>query len=217
MKSANEVDQAFRDRIGPESLLREALGAEQQFLARHGDTQLLLVKLLPGMEALEIGLSGSDAGLSMRVQPSTRAMGLETQVLAREQLDAFELPDFSGELVRVERLRWMLRADRYFVIPLRKRTLDATFADRISVGRGTGKDIVLRHPSVSNFHAWFEMDDLASLFVADLDSTNATRVNGVKLEPRDLTRISSGDHLRIGSVECVPCDPSEFWRALRPA
>ena len=138
MKSANEVEEAFRDRIGPESLLREARGAEQQFLARHGDTQLLLVKLLPGMEALEVGLSGSDAGLSMRVQPSTRAMGLETQVLAREQLDAFELPDFSGELVRVERLRWMLRADRYFVIPLRKRTLDATFADRISVGRGAG-------------------------------------------------------------------------------
>ena len=123
----------------------------------------------------------------------------------------------SQEAVRIDRLRWQLRNDRYFVMPLRKRTDDPTFLDRVSVGRATNKDVVLRHPSVSKFHAWFEMDDHGSLYVADSDSTNGTMLGAKKLAPRELTRVNSGDHVRFGSVDCIACLPIEFWRAIRSA
>ena len=56
-----------------------------------------------------------------------------------------------------------------------------------------------------------------ALYLADADSTNGTMLNGKKLPPRELLRVNSGDHVRFGSIECVACDPSDFWRALRRA
>ena len=46
------------------------------------------------------------------------------------------------------------------------------------------------------------------------DATGSLLLNGRKLPPRELSRAQPGDHLRFGSVECVACDPSDFWRAI---
>lgn len=195
--------------------MADAAAPEDRFLSRYGDTQLLLIKLQTGLDALEMGLSSIQRTAVTRVQPSIRVMGFETVVVNEEQMMAMGEGAAGQEHVRVERLRWMLRNDRHFVMPLRKRTDDPTFLDRVSVGRATNKDVVLRHPSVSKFHAWFEMDDHGSLYVADSDSTNGTMLGNKKLVPKDLVRVNSGDHIRFGSVECVACVPSEFWRAIR--
>jgi hypothetical protein len=211
---ATDLDQVLRENLGPERIVADAAGAEDKFLARYGDTQLLLVKLQPGLEALEVGLSTIQRAAVQRVQPSIRVMGFETQIVTEAHLRELTLDDDS-EYARIQRMRWLLRNDRYFIIPLRKRTEDPTFMDRVSVGRATNKDVVLRHPNVSKFHAWFEMDETGNLYLADADATNSTLINGKKLAPRELTRVSSGDHLRFGSVECVACDPSDFWRAIR--
>lgn len=214
---AADLDEVFRTNLGPERLLEDASASEERFLARYGDTQLLMVKLQPGAESLEAGLSTSQRSAMQRVQPSIRVMGFETQVINEEQLRTAAFDGGGRDDMRVERLRWLLRNDRYFVMPLRKRTDDPTFLDRVSIGRATNKDIVLRHPNVSKFHAWFEMDDMNALYLADADSTNGTMLNGKKLPPRELLRVNSGDHVRFGSIECVACDPSDFWRALRRA
>ncbi len=216
MSSVSDLDDALRDNVAPDHMLRDIMDSEARFLARHGDTLLLMIRLSSGLEALEMGLSVAEQSPAARVQPSIRVMGLETQVLLDEELADADLAAASTLTARVERLRWLIGKGRYYVVPLRKRTDDATFADRISVGRSSSKDIVLRNPSVSKFHAWFEMDDTRSLYVADAESTNRTHLNGTKLEPRELTRVQSGDHLRIGSIDCIPCDPAELWRALRP-
>jgi hypothetical protein len=211
------LDDGLCVNLGPERVMADAAAPEDRFLSRYGDTQLLLVKLQPGLDALEMGLSTIQRTAVQRVQPSIRVMGFETVVLNEEQIMTLAADETVRDHVRIERLRWLLKADRYFVMPLRKRTDDATFLDRVSVGRATNKDIVLRHPSVSKFHAWFEMDENRSLYVADADSTNGTMQNGKKLTPRELVRISPNDHLRFGSIDCVACDPSEFWRAIRAA
>lgn len=217
MSAVADLDEVLKVNLGPERMMADAAAPEDRFLARYGDTQLLLVKLQPGLDALEMGLTSIQRTAVQRVQPSIRVMGFETAVLTEEQLMTMAFDDGDTDAVRVERLRWMLRADRHFVMPLRKRTDDATFLDRVSVGRATNKDIVLRHSSVSKFHAWFEMDEHGSVYVADADSTNGTLLAGKKLPPRELVRVTPGEPVRFGSVESLCCSPAEFWRALRPA
>jgi len=215
VNAAPDLDAQLCSNLGPERVLADASGSVERFLARHGDTQLLLIKLVVGLDTLEGGLTAMEATPQRRVQPSIRVMGFETQVLSDDQVRELDLEQPGKELMRLDRLRWLFRADRYHVSPLRKRTDDATFLDRISVGRATNKDVVLRHASVSKFHAWFEMGDTGELYLADSDSTNGTIVNGRQLPPRELTRVQPGDHLRFGSVECVTCEAADFWRAIR--
>jgi hypothetical protein len=212
-----DVDEVLRVNLGPERVIADASAAEDRFLARYGDTQFLLVKLQPGLDALEMGLTTIQRSAVQRVQPSIRVMGFETAILTEDQSMTCSFDEDATDAVRIDRLRWLLRADRYFVMPMRKRTDDPTFLDRVSVGRATNKDIVLRHSSVSKFHAWFEMDEHGSIYVADADSTNGTVLGGKKLAVRELTRVSPGEPMRFGSVECLCSSPSEFWRALRPA
>jgi len=211
---AQKLDEVLRHKLGPEQIVAEASGSEDDFLARYGDTQLVLVKLQPGFENVEAGLSSTQREEGQRVQPSVRVMSFETEVLTQEQVLELELGDGSTQS-RIDRLRWLLRNDRYFVMPLRKRTVDATFMDRVSLGRAVNKDVVLRHPNVSKFHAWFEMDEQAVLYLADADSRNGSWLNGKRLTARELTRVASGDHLRFGSIECIACDPRELWQVLR--
>jgi hypothetical protein len=211
---ATDLDDALRTNLSPARVIEDAASSEDRFLSRYGDTQLLLIRLAAGHDALEAGLSVSQRGALARVQPSIRVMGFETQVLDEQQMRELAAGESRAER-RVDRVHWLLRQGPHFVIPLRKRTDDATFLDRVSVGRATNKDIVLRHASVSKFHAWFEMDDTSALYVADADSTNGTVLNGEKLPPRELVRVSSADQLRFGSIESVACDPADFWRAVR--
>ena len=216
MNSAAGVDVSLCRTLQPDWLVSEASRPLPRFLTSYGDSPLLLIKVVAGLEGLEGALTAIKSGAEQRVQPSVRAMGFETQVMSDNQRRA---PDADSskkqEWLRVDRVRWSLRTDRYFVLPLRKRSNDTTFADRISVGRATNKDVVLRHSSVSKFHAWFEVDDQGETLVADADSTNPTQLNGRKLGVRELTRVQSGDQVRFGSIECLLCSASDFWHAVR--
>ena len=54
---ATDLDDALRTNLSPQRVIEDASASEDRFLARYGDTQLLLVKLQAGAEALEMGLS----------------------------------------------------------------------------------------------------------------------------------------------------------------
>jgi pSer/pThr/pTyr-binding forkhead associated (FHA) protein len=109
----------------------------------------------------------------------------------------------------------LLEKDRYFGVPLRKRkSAEALYPDRISVGRATNKDIVLRHQSVSKFHAWFEIDSEGCFYVADAGSKNLTRINGYAIVAHDPSPVEAGDSLCFGSVEAVLCSPRALWATL---
>lgn len=110
----------------------------------------------------------------------------------------------------------LLREGHYFAIPLCKREeSDAMSSDRISVGRARNKDLVLRHASVSKFHAWFHTEPNGEFRLTDAGSKNLTRVNGEPLPPREQKRIEPGDRLRFGSVECAVCSAEVLWSATR--
>jgi hypothetical protein len=198
------VSSAFRPNLAPEALIKDLTSLDlRSFLARHGDAPLLLVRVPPGDTDLELGL---DAGggraseakpLPFRTSHQTPPKGSSPPLAAGSQ----------------ERMRVADRLAKhpYVAVPLRKREGgDAAFMDRISVGRAQNKDIVLRHPSISKFHAWFEVDSEA-VHLSDSGSTNRTQVNGRPIEPRTRAAVASGDLLQFGAIEAVLCWPDLLW------
>jgi FHA domain len=98
------------------------------------------------------------------------------------------------------------------IVPIRKRA-QGSFLQHVSVGRARNHDIVLRHRSVSKFHAWFEIHDGARLLVKDSESRNHTFVDGQQVANR--VEVFAGQTVKFGSVECRVCTPQSIWHAIR--
>jgi|HubBroStandDraft_5_1064220.scaffolds.fasta_scaffold63809_2 hypothetical protein len=197
--------------LGPRRLVEDAASRDLiEFLTHHGSAQLLLVRIPEGDTELELGLTvgaptagaGAPEPLPFRtgLQESPRAWRSEAETKRREDPVAL----------------WrLIEKHPHVAVPVRKRgDSDALFMGRISIGRARNKDIVLRHSSISKFHAWFEADDDANLHVTDAGSTNLTHLNGKPIEARARVAVGPGDALRFGSVETVVCSPMTFWACI---
>ncbi len=68
-------------------------------------------------------------------------------------------------------------------------------AQRHVIGRRPDAEIVIDHSAVSRSHAMLELGPSGRWWILDLDSTNGTLVNGVRVTERLLSR---GDVVRIG-------------------
>jgi hypothetical protein len=196
--------------LGPRRLVEDALTLDlMSFLVRHGDAHLLLVRIPEGDTEFELGLSaGAPSAVAGRPEPlpfrtghqdPPRAWRAESEKVRRED------PAVLSRLLDKQ----------HFAVAIRKRVdSDALFMGRISIGRALNKDIVLRHPSISKFHAWFEADESENLHVSDAGSTNLTHLNGKPLEARTRTAVEPGDAVRFGSIETVVCSASALWNCL---
>ena len=69
--------------------------------------------------------------------------------------------------------------------------------ERVTVGRAVDNMIRLEDGTISHHHAMFVLDG-NDYKVRDLNSTNGTRVNGMRIVE---TRLTHGDQVRVGSVE----------------
>jgi FHA domain len=74
-------------------------------------------------------------------------------------------------------------------------------AEPLGVGRNVANSLVIKHPTVSNFHAAFVLSPDGSLELADRASSNGTYVNGVLLGTGNKTIVRDGDLVRFGEVE----------------
>jgi hypothetical protein len=114
-----------------------------------------------------------------------------------------------------DQLARAIDSSAHFAVLLRKRVGgDTAYKDRISVGRARNKDIVLRHPSVSKFHGWFEVDAEGGAYFTEAGSKNGTRINGKILSPREQVALHLGDTIRFGSVDVLSCSPAALWKAV---
>lgn len=66
-----------------------------------------------------------------------------------------------------------------------------------TIGRSTGAELILDAPMVSRLHCRLEAHD-ETLEVVDLESTNGTYVNGLRVTRAHLI---PGDRLKVGRVE----------------
>jgi len=189
-----------------------------RFLSLYGDTLLLLVRGLDDDPDLAAGLTVTaprgDGGTPVR--PVTTSMEFHTAIYS----SSAALPVEWSERERDDatKLESWLKPGGHFAIPLRKRTgVDAAFRERVSVGRARNKDVVLRHPSVSKFHGWFEVDEFGAFQLFDAGSTNGTQINGKPVNARVRSPLESGDVIRFGSVETMIVSPRTVWTALQDA
>lgn len=175
---------------------------------------MLVVTLDPTDQELAVGLDVSsekrnDDGLAFR----TATRDVDATVTADLVRPRASLPRPSmpfGDQTS-ERIPVGLR-HKCHVVPIRKRS-EVSFLHHVSVGRARNHDIVLRHKSVSKFHAWFEITPEVRLFVKDCDSSNHTFVNEVRVKDREEVR--AGDTVRFGSVQTRVCTSEGLWRLMR--
>jgi hypothetical protein len=99
-----------------------------------------------------------------------------------------------------------------FLAPIQKRKGADSFLDTVTVGRTRNHDIVLRHNSVSKFHASLHIDTSGQLSVKDTGSKNKTWLKGQAIAAQ--TAAVSGDTVRFGSVEAIICDAATLWNTL---
>jgi hypothetical protein len=174
---------------------------------------VLLLALNETMTEVVAGLSEAMRAPSAKLQPSRDALGFSTtsQLLDAKAPLPTPRPPLTGRA-----LARALSERSHFIVPLRRRTVeDNVFTERISIGRARNNDVVLRHQSVSKFHAWLETDEEDTFYIGDAKSTYATQVNGRQLESRDLPPLSSGDILTFGEIEALFCDASVLWEVLK--
>ena len=98
------------------------------------------------------------------------------------------------------------------LFPLTKKP-QASFPDRITIGRTMNNDIVIADASVSRFHAYVRRDG-GSWVVADAGSKNGSWLRGEVLEARREKPIGSGAVIKIGEVELTFYMAAELYAAL---
>jgi hypothetical protein len=184
------------------------------FFSELGDTQLLLVQIPELDSELPQGLHGASTVSGVRLKPTYDGIGFAT-VLHSASDDARPSWRPLGRSFDPTTLETLCVRNTYFVVPLRRRETGRAFVEHISVGRARNSDIVLRHESVSKFHAWFECDESGKFYLGDAKSKNGTRVNGVSVVGGDLCPLDSGDELRFGRITTLICPPATFWEAIR--
>lgn len=69
-----------------------------------------------------------------------------------------------------------------------------------TIGKMAGNvDIVIKDSTISRIHARFTRQE-DGIYVTDMNSTNGTFKNGLRLEPNETVRIERGDELRFGRM-----------------
>ena len=72
----------------------------------------------------------------------------------------------------------------------------------VTIGKAQAyADVILEDPSVSRVHARIYRGENGGIEIRDLDSTNGTWINGVKLSPNERKRVQRGDEVKFGNLE----------------
>lgn len=197
----------------PEDLSRAVSRGKTTFSTDYGDTLLLLLQVEEGGEVLN-GLQAA-AGEGSRTGLPARRLDYHTEALDKHAVAALMAAAKRTEQDRAQMVRDQLGLGKHYVAPLRKReSADRISLDRVTVGRATNNDIVLRDGSVSKLHAWFSLHEEREFSLADADSTNHTAVNGQRLEPRKLRHLLECDRIEFGAVSGIVCFAETLWAAI---
>lgn len=94
----------------------------------------------------------------------------------------------------------LLDPTEWVILPVAKRP-DSPYPDRVSVGRASNCDIVLRFGIVSKLHAHFIISPEGPLSIGDRGSANGVFVNGQRLAAQEMRPLATGDRVGFGDLE----------------
>jgi hypothetical protein len=201
--------------LEPAGVVRAAARlAEAPFVDEYGDAPWLAIHLPAseeGMAAALLAAHQPDDPTSKALQPiefHTRmatATPPNARVAKRPSTVGAPSELALGDITRV-------LGERCYLCAVRRRR-EGALGNRVSIGRAMNQDIVLRHPSISKFHAYLQSTEDDGWTVSDGGSKNGTSVNGARLgkEPRPL---ANGERLTFGSIDAVFVDTRTVWRLL---
>ncbi|MET0283891.1 MAG: FHA domain-containing protein [Polyangiales bacterium] len=208
-----------------ELVLQAGQQSFETFLAGCETRFFLLVMLDEPNSELATGLLALEAS---RLAGETDGLAFRTVVRDLDATFAGDKSSASGSTQRLPRVMTPSMPERgsidkipnevlrmpCHIVPIKKRAEGGSFLQHVSVGRARNHDIVLRHRSVSKFHAWFELHDGSRLMVKDQESRNHTFVDGQQVSNR--VEVLPGQTVRFGSVDGRLCTPESLWAALHP-
>ena len=195
------------DNLWPRDVAARARSLLEAAFVREMDGWLLLVRVDdPAGEFAQVLLSGV-RGERTSVPPS---IGFRTTMRLGDGPLVRERAPFGPKQIELR-----LSAGPYVAVPIHKRAGSGKdFIERVSVGRATNNDIVLRDDSVSKLHAWFARGEEGNMYLADAGSRNKTILNGAALPVQSPEEALSGDTIRFGAVEAVLCSAAALWQAF---
>jgi hypothetical protein len=114
----------------------------------------------------------------------------------------FRTVTHNQDIPAAQRGHALQQAETALILPLRKAD-GHPFPERISIGRATNCDLVIRDPSVSKLHGHFRDVGPQSAFFTDAKSANGTRVDGMPIKPGEAIEIHRHALLSFGRVQLM--------------
>jgi hypothetical protein len=187
--------------LRPQKLVDSARSTERDtFVRLLLGAPLLLVQLGGRDDALASALAGSAGTTGTLIPPSPDGLPFQTAT-AQGNVGV------DGAAARTRGLKGPA-----YAVALHKRAGSQTLSDhRICLGRSRTNDVVLRDPSVSKLHAFFQRDEDKNYFLSDVGSHNGSRVNGETISARQAKYVRSGDAVLLGSVATTFLSAADFW------
>lgn len=105
-------------------------------------------------------------------------------------------------------------ASEWRIVPVRKRP-DNPFPERLSIGRATNCDLVLRLPFVSKVQAHFLQQPDGSFMLRNKEPSNPTFHNHRKLEPNASRPLTVGDMVGFGPLVFEFVDAARLYDVLK--
>src|SRR5688572_19782434 len=96
-----------------------------------------------------------------------------------------------------------------------KKNPDNPFPDRLTIGRATNCDVVIRLAFVSKVHAHLFIQGADKITLRDNKAANGTFHNHRKLEPGSSRSVKLGDIVSFGSLDLELMDASRLYEVLR--
>ena len=208
------MDQKCAQNLKPDEMVALLRANGRAAFEKALDAPVLLVRIEDARGDLSLTLEaaleeGSTSG--WRPEPS---LGFETVVGSSANLRSLSIPVGRSSFAGTDLARRLQRSPHFAITLHKRRGATNVFSERISVGRARTNDIVLRHHSVSKFHAWFECDEDDRFYVCDAKSTNATLLNGTDIRRASQVPVAPGDEVRFGDIVTVFCPPEILWDAV---
>lgn len=100
------------------------------------------------------------------------------------------------------------------IFPIVK-TRNNPFIKKITVGRASIHDIILKDTSISKFHAYFQVDDNKDYYLVDNDSTNGTKINDKEISSSNFILLKDTDKISFSNMNFIFYKPSTLYDVLK--